>query len=204
MMILGVCLIPARAAEEESNTLIIAGAEDLQEDSNTPISVYVLDPVMGGELSEVLLADIEPLADISPGYGVGTTNLSIFQGVAKKLPYGVHYVYYRESQYEYCLAYSRDLSLAGSRFTAPTATVVTYYTYTGGNSQPSYSVVEQSGFSLSASSYLVWSDLGDYPSLYERGPEDYAKLACVMLAAMQLFYLWRSLYSSIRQRYING
>ncbi len=204
MMILGVCLIPARAAEEESNTLIIAGAEDLQEDSNTPISVYVLDPVMGGELSEVLLADIEPLADISPGYGVGTTNLSIFQGVAKKLPYGVHYVYYRESQYEYCLAYSRDLSLAGSRFTAPTATVVTYYTYTGGNSQPSFSVAEQSGFSLSAGSYLVWSDLGDYPSLYERGPEDYAKLTCVMLAAMQLFYLWCSLYTSIRQRYING
>lgn len=189
MMILGVCLISVRAAEEESNT---------------PLSVYVFDPVTGGELSEVFLADIEPLADISPGYGVGTTYLSIFQGIAQKLPYGVHYVYYRESQYEYCLAYSRDLSLAGSRFTAPTVTVVTYRSISGSGTQPTYLVAQQSAFSLSAGSYLVWSDLGDYPSLYERGPEDYAKLTCVMLAAMQLFYLWRSLYSSIRQRYING
>lgn len=193
MMILAVCLIPAKAAEEESDSSLIIN-----------VSSYSFDAETWEEINDaIVLADVEPLADISPGYGVGTSNLSIFQAVAKKLPYGVHYVYYRESQYEYCLAYSRDLVLSGSRFTAPTATVVTYRTYTGGSSQPTYSVAEQSGFSLSAGNYLVWSDLGDYPTLYERGPEDYAKLTCVMLAAMQLFYLWRSMYSSIRERYVN-
>ena len=35
-------------------------------------------------------------SSIAPDYGVGTSNTAIFAGLARKLPYGVNYVYWRE------------------------------------------------------------------------------------------------------------
>ena len=119
-----------------------------------------------------------PYADISPSYGVGTTYVDIFAGLAAKLDYGVHYVYYRESQYEYCFAYSAEMLLDGTVFTAPSVSLVTYDTRRGTyQDQPTYTVSTQSNFRLDTDNYLVWSDLGDYPELYDREVRDYAQLA---------------------------
>lgn len=146
---------------------------------------------------------VVPYASISSSYGIGTSNISIFGPIASKLPYGVHYVYYREGQYDYCLAYSSDLVYENGRFTADSATVVTYSTYTSGGGQAHFTVSEERNFSLSPGNYLVWSDLGDYPTLYERGGEDYAKTACVILASFGIYYLFERLWHSIRQRYFD-
>lgn len=151
---------------------------------------------------ETVLADPVPYASVSPDYGVGSSNIAIFGPVASKLPYGTNYVYWRNGQYEYCLAYSPDLEFDGSRFTSPEVTILTYTTSTGYNSQATFEVSQDTNFVLSPGSYLVWSDLGDYPTLYERGGEDYAKLACVILCSFALYYLWHHMWSDIRQRYI--
>jgi hypothetical protein len=163
--------------------------------------VYIeVEGVMDGEPVSVILS----AANISPSYGVGTSNISIFGPIASKLPYGVHYVYWREGQYEYCLAYSADLVLTGSRFRAASATVVTYTTSTGSyQSQATFTTASDTNFSLDAGNYLVWSDLGDYPTLYERGGEDYAKTACIILASFGLYYLFHHLWADIRQRYLD-
>ena len=142
-------------------------------------------------------------ADISSQYGLGTSNISIFGPIASKLGYGVHYVYYREGQYKYCLAYSPSLSLNGTNFTGENVTVVTYSTSTSTYSQATFTVTEEANFTLSAGSFLVWSDLGNYPTLYDRGTEDYAKTACVILASFGLYYLFKCLWASIRQRFLN-
>lgn len=150
---------------------------------------------LDGYLSDA--GGILPLADIQDGYGVGTSNTAIFGGVVSKLPYGVHYVYYREGQYRYCLAYADSLELSGSEFTAPSATVVSYTTGSSYQGQATWNVSTESNFTLDAENYLVWSDLGDYPELTERREGDYAQLACVMLASFGLYYLFRSLWRSI-------
>lgn len=142
-------------------------------------------------------------AQIDADYGVGTSNINLFGPIASKLPYGTHYVYWREGQYVYCLAHSDTMELNGSRFTADQATIVRYTTYSGyGGAQANLTSSTERNFSLDAGNYLVWSDLGDYPTLYERGAVDYAQTACVILCSFALYYLFHHLWSDIRQRYL--
>jgi hypothetical protein len=131
-------------------------------------------------------------------YGVGTSNINIFGPVAAGLEYGDHYVYWRESQYVYKLVHSPGLSFDGSRFLADHVSVVTYQTSMGYGSQATFLQSEESNFSLSPGSYLVWSDLGDYPVLYERGEVDYAYAACFGLAVCFVLYLVKSVFRSLR------
>lgn len=156
--------------------------------------------VYNGE--QEVLDGIEPYASIAEDYGVGTSNTAIFGPVASKLPYGTNYVYWRNSQYQYCFAYSADLQLSGTTFSAPDAVVVTYTTSTGYNSQATFTTASESNFILNAGNYLVWSDLGDYPILYERGEVDYAKTACIILCSFGLYYLFHHMWADIRQRYL--
>lgn len=136
---------------------------------------------------------------ISPQYAVGTSQLTIFEGVLSKLPYGYHYVYWRDGQYNYRFAYSRDLSLSGTVFSASQVTIVTYYTYSSSGTQATYTSVSETSFSLSAGSYMVWSDLGDYPTLQSyRGAVDYAHLSVVILATIILLYIFDNLRRGFR------
>lgn len=149
-----------------------------------------------------VLADAEPFASTTAGYGVGTSNVSIFERVAQKLPYGTHYVYWRDSQYEYRLAYSADLTLSGTTFRAPSATVVSYTTNSGYNEQPTWDEWTESNLTVNAGNLLVYSDLGNYPTLYERGVVDYAKTACVILCSFALYYLFHHMWHATRQRFV--
>ena len=161
--------------------------------------IIEVEGIRDGEPVTVVLS----AANISPSYGVGTSNISIFGPIASKLDYGVHYVYWRESQYEYCFAYSDSLMLNGTRFSASSATVVSYNTSSSYQTQASFTVSTDTNFSLDAGDYLVWSDLGNYPVLYERGVEDYGKTACIILASFGLYFLFGRLWHSIRQRYLD-
>lgn len=141
---------------------------------------------------------------INPEYGVGTSNVTIFKGLAEDLPYGFHYVYWRNGRYEYCLAYGDTLTLSGTYFSGQNCTVVSYTTNTGTDRQAVWDSSTVSNFSLDASNYLVWSDLGDYPTLYARGGVDYAKTACIILCSFALYYLFHHMWGDIRQRYLDG
>lgn len=149
---------------------------------------------------EEILLPLSMDAAIDSGYGVGTSYTAIFSGIAQKLPYGSHYVYWRSGQYDYHLAYGSDLALSGTTFTADSVTVVSYRISNGYNTQASFLVTEESGFTLQAGSYLVYSDLGSYPQLYSREVADYAKTACVILCSFGLFYLFRALWACVGQR----
>lgn len=139
-----------------------------------------------------------PYSDYTPSYGLGTSNLDIFRGVVYNLPYGQHYVYFRDGQYNYRIAYSRDMELTGHNFYGSDVTVVTYNTYYTSGGQPTFTTSHQSAFSLSAGDYLVYSDLGDYPALTDRGVKDYAQTACIGLAVIFLFSILSRLRSCLR------
>lgn len=125
---------------------------------------------------------------IAPDYGVGTSNTAIFAGLARKLPYGVNYVYWREGRNTYVFAYGRDLELVGSTFRADSVDIVTYDTNSGYERQASYVYSRQSNFSLSAHDYLVWSNLGHYPTL-EDGRDTVAETTLFVLVGYGIYHL---------------
>lgn len=138
----------------------------------------------GGSLE--LDAQVAPLVAINSDYGVGTSNTAIFSGVVSGLPLGVNYVYWRDGRYEYCLAYGRDLALGGTTFSGSDISIVTYNTNTYDGQQATFTSRVESNFTLNANSWLVWSNLGDYPRL-ERRYERFEGLTCLMLCIASVF-----------------
>lgn len=136
-----------------------------------------------------LLPNSTPL--IANHYGVGTQNLEIFDRIVAKLPLGVDYVYYRDSQYNYCLAYG-NLSYNNSYFSGRNVTRINYNTYTGSSQQPTFTVSIVSSFNLPVSNWLVYSNLGDYPSLGgAQGGYRYTVLTQAFMLLFTMFYiLW--------------
>lgn len=154
---------------------------------DVPVQDYAFEEVEENVGSEVLsleyLPEASPLASIGDSYGVGTSYVSIFSGIARKLPLNVNYVYWRAGRYDYRFAYGRDLVLNGTVFssTAPVV-VVSYFTNDSYSEQPIFNVGSDSNFRLNASNYLVYSNLGDYPCL-EDGRDSNAQivaLSCVV------------------------
>ncbi len=137
---------------------------------DVPVQDYVLEEVSSNVGSQVFgveyLSEAAPLAAVNDSYGVGTANVSIFSGIARKLPPDVNYVYWREGRYDYRLAYGRDIVVNGNVFSsASSVVVVSYLTNSNYSEQPVFSVSSDSNFHLNASNYLVYSNLGDYPCL---------------------------------------
>ena len=53
---------------------------------------------------ETLSQEVAVLSAAVSDYNLGTTNLTIFSGLVEKVPFGKHYVYWRDSEYRYCFA----------------------------------------------------------------------------------------------------
>ena len=47
---------------------------------------------------ETLSLEVAALNSVVSDYNLGTTNLTIFEGVVEKVPFGHHYVYWRDSK----------------------------------------------------------------------------------------------------------
>lgn len=137
-----------------------------------------------------LLDDIQPY--IVQQYGLGTTNLEIFDRIAAKLPLGVDYVFFRDNQYTYSLVYG-DLSYSGSRFTGSNCTRVDYYSYSGGGTQPTFTSSNIGSFNLNVGDWLVYSNLGNYPMLGgAEGALRYKILDYAVVGVLSFFLLlWR-------------
>lgn len=137
---------------------------------DVPVQDYLFEEVGSDVGSQVFgveyLQEASALAAIDDSYGVGTSNVSIFSGIARKLPPYVNYVYWREGRYDYRLAYGRDLVLNGSVFSAASpVVVVSYVTNSSYSEQSVFGVGSDNSFRLNARDYLVYSNLGDYPCL---------------------------------------
>lgn len=156
--------------------------------------IYSFEEVVSGDVYnesvgvEYLQEDAVMASSIAPDYGVGTSNTAIFAGLARKLPYGVNYVYWREGRNTYVFAYGRDLELVGTTFRGDSVDTVTYDTNSGYDRQASYVYSSQSNFSLSAHDYLVWSNLGHYPTL-EDGRDTVAETTLFVVVGYGIYYL---------------
>ena len=149
---------------------------------------------------ESLSLEVAALSAAVSDYNLGTTNLAIFEGLVEKVPFGHHYVYWRDSEYRYCFAVG-PLSVSGSTFTSSEpVTVYTYERNTSGSSYYTWSVRTDNVFSLSCGSRLVYSDIGNYPTIAGKEVSKYDAVTAYCAVGVVLFALFdrlrRSCFSS--------
>ena len=182
---------------------------DIQTDSNNgelllqSDSVQALEnKVMGLEQDvDTLSMEVAALSAAVSNYNLGTTNLTIFEGVVEKVPFGHHYVYWRDSEYRYCFA-AGPLTVSGTTFSS--AEPVKVYTYerhyTSGDSYYTWSVSTDNAFSLACGSRLVYSDIGDYPSIAGKEVSKYDAVTAYCAVGVVLFALFDRLRRSCFSR----
>lgn len=162
-------------------------------------SVQALESKVTGLEQDVdtLSLEVAALSAAVSDYNLGTTNLTIFEGVVEKVPFGHHYVYWRDSEYRYCLAVG-PLTVAGSTFSS--SEPVTVYTYErryiSGDSYYSWSVSTDNAFSLSCGDRLVYSDIGHYPTIAGKEVSRYDAVTAYCAVGVVLFALFDRLRRS--------
>ena len=146
---------------------------------------------------ESLSSEVSALSAAVSNYNLGTTNLTIFEGLVEKVPFGQHYVYWRDSEYRYCFAVG-SLTVSGTTFSS--SDPVTVYTYerhySSGDSYYSWSVSTDNAFSLSCGSRLVYSDIGHYPSIAGKEVSKYDAVTAYCAVGVVLFALFDRLRRS--------
>ena len=182
---------------------------DVPADSNNdelPVqsdSVQALETKVTGLEQDVdtLSLEVAALSAAVSDYNLGTTNLTIFEGVVEKVPFGHHYVYWRDSEYRYCLAVG-PLTVSGATFSS--SEPVTVYTYerhySSGDSYYTWSVSTDASFTLSCGSRLVYSDIGDYPAISGREVNRYDAVTSYCAVGVVLFALFDRLRRSCFSR----
>ena len=144
-----------------------------------------------------LSLEVAALSAAVSDYNLGTTNLAIFEGVVEKVPLGQHYVYWRDSEYRYCLAVG-PLTVSGSTFSS--SEPVTVYTYerhySSGDSYYTWGVRTDDTFSLSCGSRLVYSDIGHYPTIAGKEVSKYDAITAYCAVGVVLFALFDRLRRS--------
>ena len=146
---------------------------------------------------DTLSLEVAALSAAVSDYNLGTTNLTIFEGVVEKVSFGQHYVYWRDSEYRYCLAVG-PLTVSGTTFSSvEPVTVYTYERhYSSGDSYYSWSERSDDTFSLSCGSRLVYSDIGHYPAITGREVNKYDAVTAYCAVGVVLFALFDRLRRS--------
>lgn len=162
-------------------------------------SVQALESKVTGLEQDVntLSMEVAALSAVVSDYNLGTTNLTIFEGVVEKVPFGHHYVYWRDSEYRYCIAVG-PLTVSGTTFSS--AEPVTVYTYerhyTSGDSYYTWTSSTDNAFSLACGNRLVYSDIGDYPTIAGKEVSKYDAVTAYCAVGVVLFALFDRLRRS--------
>ena len=154
-------------ADDEPEEILGEESQDMTETSaplllSEPLPVYFVDePLEDYEVETYAVGSTYP-GTISSSY------LDYFTGIADKLSPFEHYVAYRSGQYEYTMAWGKELQYDGGRFRGDALSICRIYRYSGSN----YDYMVE-WFSDSVNVFpggnFVYSDLGNYAALTEGG-----------------------------------
>ena len=183
-----------------SHEPVVSPVEDNVELPVQSDSVQALENKVTGLEQDVdtLSLEVAALSAAVSDYNLGTTNLAIFEGLVEKVPFGYHYVYWRDTEDRYCFAVGA-LSVSGNTFSS--SEPVTVYSYerhysSGSGSYYTWSVSTDDVFSLSCGSRLVYSDIGDYPSIAGKEVSKYDAVTAYCAVGVVLFALFDRLRRS--------
>lgn len=111
---------------------------------------------------------------------ISSTYLTYFKDIVPNIPFTYHYVAFRSGQYEYTMIVGEIYFNNGLFSADDTCTVYSFTSSNSYNSYYSYNVSTISDFSLNAEDKIIYSDIGNYPQLEERG-QKYEILTTVLL-----------------------
>lgn len=130
---------------------------------------------------------------------ISTTYVTYFDDIVDGLPYNYHYVATRSGQYEYILHASDSLRFDNDTFISDDGITYRISTSSGYNATYEYSSFNEHNFQLNTNDQMVYSDLGQYPRLDERGSVyefsllTTAIICCICLLIRPIFkYLLRT------------
>lgn len=130
---------------------------------------------------------------------ISTSVLTYFRDVVSGVGINDNYVFFRSGRYEYKLAVG-ELKCENNTFSGlDPATYIQIYTLDTDNSSYDsyrYTLSTEQNFLLNAQNYLVYSDLGHYPKLEERGLY-YAFCTLVVICVVSLCLLLHGLYAFV-------
>ena len=151
----------------------IAGTPALAEEQieipvvQTPVIDYPVSVLSNDEQLELYALSVDAYQGT-----ISTTYLQFFKDIVAGLPIFSDYVFYRSSDNTYSMIVG-DIELSGTTFTLNGDGVEYEITQNSGsgynNSYYSLSVSTISDYTVRARDYLVYSNLGHYPRLEERG-----------------------------------
>lgn len=129
---------------------------------------------------------------------LSTTYVTYFRDIVSGIGFNENYVAFRSDQYTYILVvgvleYNNGIiTLVGE-----SAKEYKYYaeTTSGYNSQYRYSVGTLNDFSVDTSNYIIYSDVGDYPQLIERGAK-IESITAIILCIFIVMYIVRNIFRS--------
>lgn len=186
-------------AEAEAEEVAALEAEQAEQDAQVQedYNNQVLDSLQGINDGVIALNDaISQYSSTAYNGSISSTVLDYFDRYIVKIPLSSDYVLVRESQYLYCLYYG-DLELVGTSFTGADCRVVSLNTanvsgvgYVWG--------VSDGDCAVDAGDYVVYSNLGDYPTLGIDSADMLFNILIVLILAVFglascLRYVWRFL-----------
>lgn len=131
---------------------------------------------------------------------INTTFLTIFRDIVASLGVNDDYVLFRSSDYTYSmLVGDLDYFSTGEFVLASDGRLYTVTQVQGSynyNSYYSYSVEDVSSYSVTVDDYLVYSNLGNYPTLIDRGV-NYAFVSLLVLCVIGLCLFIRPLFAFV-------
>lgn len=115
---------------------------------------------------------------------ISTTYIQYFRDIVSGIGFNDNYVAFRSGQYTYTLIVG-DITYQGNDFISnDTVKCYEFTTNTGYSSSYVYDVTELENFSLNTTNELLYSDLGDYPQLIERGAKFEILTTFIMCVAL--------------------
>lgn len=117
---------------------------------------------------------------------LSSTYTTYFRDIVSGIPFKDNYVAFRSGQYSYTMIVG-DLELSNGTFTLNEAGKEYVFSTDNSNynAQYRYNVNEISNFTLRVTDEIIYSDLGDYPQLVERGAK-YEMLSAVLMCVALL------------------
>lgn len=128
-----------------------------------PFSVYMVDAPQ--EDIDVVTYSV---GSTYPG-AFSSTYLDYFSGIAEKLSPSVHYVAYRSGQYEYVMAWGKELTYDGSRFRGDALNICRIYRENGDYNYDYLVEWFSDSVNMTPGGNFIYSDLGNYAALTKGG-----------------------------------
>lgn len=138
-------------------------------------------------LSAALCGSVQAAThSVYDGGNLSSTYTTYFRDILSGTSILDNYIAFRSGQYEYTMIVGNLEVQDGIVTLSESGKEYVFYTETSGyNSQYRYNVNEITDFSLEIGDYIIYSDIGDYPELIERGAK-FEILACITLCVLML------------------